>query len=106
MEELSIQWIRDRLDSDRYRVSRHADDERVADNLTLSEIRQALLTGRILEHYADTGRGRSCLVVGFTNEGKPIHVVCGVRADHLILVTVYIPKPPKFRSPYERGDRA
>jgi hypothetical protein len=105
MNVLSIQWIQDRLETGRYLVSRHADDERAADNLTLAEIRQALLTGRILEHYTDTGRGTSCLVVGFTNAGKPVHVVCGVRSDYLIIVTVYIPKPPKFKSPYERGEQ-
>lgn len=73
------------------------------DNLTVAEVEDALLSGRILEHYPDTGRGESCLVAGFTEGGKPIHIVCGRRGEWLVVITVYIPVPPKFKSPYERG---
>jgi len=86
-----------------YYFSCHGDQERQHDNLTVAEIEEALLSGRILETYKDTGRGESCLVAGFTNAGKPIHVVCGKRAHWLAIITVYIPGPPKFKPPYERG---
>ena len=73
------------------------------DNLTISEVEDALLTGRILEQYEDTGRGESCLVAGFSEIGKPIHIVCGARGDWLLVLTAYIPRLPKFKTPYERG---
>jgi len=57
----------------------------------------------VIENYDDTGRGGSCLVVGFTNQGKPIHVVAGRRGCDLVVVTAYIPSPPEFKNPYERG---
>lgn len=69
----------------------------------VAEVEEALFTGRILEQYEDTGRGKSCLVAGFTEAGKPIHIVCGMRGDWLVAITVYIPRPPKFKTPYERG---
>lgn len=87
----------------RYLYSRHGDRERQAEGLSLVEIEAALQTGRILENYPDTGRGTSCLVVGFTDAGKPIHVVCGRIGHEMVVVTVYIPKPPKFKNPFERG---
>lgn len=86
-------------------MSEHGDQERQNDNLNLAEIEEALLTGRILEHYEDTGRGESCLVAGFTHLGKPIHLVCGARGDWLVIITIYIPGPPKFKTPYERGEK-
>ena len=86
-------------------MSEHGDQERQNDNLTLAEIEEALLTGRILEHYEDTGRGESCLVAGFTQMGNPIHLVCGARGDWLVIITIYIPRPPKFKTPYERGEK-
>lgn len=67
------------------------------------DVEEAILNGRILEKYPNTGRGESCLVAGFTEEGKPIHIVCGMRGDFVVIVTVYIPTPPKFKTPYERG---
>ncbi|HEY83847.1 MAG TPA: DUF4258 domain-containing protein [Chloroflexi bacterium] len=71
--------------------------------MTIEEVEEALRTGRVLEQYADTGRGESCLIAGFTENGKPIHAVCGKSEDWLVIVTVYIPTPPKFKTPYERG---
>jgi hypothetical protein len=102
---LEIDWIRNRVRKGEYYFSKHGDLERQDDNLTIEEIEEALLTGRIIEQYEDTGRGESCLVAGFTEMGKPIHVVCGARGDWLVVITVYIPRPPKFKAPYERGER-
>lgn len=100
-----IEWIQERVRKGEYYFSRHGDQERQNDNLTIVEVEEALSTGRILEKYENTGRGESCLVAGFTNTGKPIHVVCGERGDWLVLITVYIPSPPKFKTPYERGGK-
>lgn len=97
------QWLKRCVESGRYRYSRHADRERQNDGLSLDEVEQAMLTGYILEQYPDTGRGNSCLLAGFTHMGKPVHAVCGKMGDWLVIVTVYIPMPPKFKNPYERG---
>jgi hypothetical protein len=100
-----IEWIQNKVRRGEYYLSEHGDQERQNDNLNLAEIEEALLTGRILEHYEDTGRGESCLVAGFTHLGKPIHLVCGARGDWLVIITIYIPGPPKFKTPYERGEK-
>lgn len=100
-----IEWIRERVRNNEYYFSRHGDQERQNDNLTVTEIDEALLTGRILEQYQDTGRGESCLIAGFTAAGKPIHIICGMREYWLVIITVYIPRPPKFKTPYERGEK-
>jgi hypothetical protein len=100
-----IEWILERIRKAEYYFSKHGDQERQNDNLTIVEVNEALLGGRILEQYEDTGRGESCLVAGFTESGKPIHIVCGRRGDWLVIITVYIPRPPKFKTPYERGEK-
>jgi len=97
-------WLRQKVSQGEYAYSRHADNERQNDNLLIEEIEQALRHGRILEQYPDTGRGESCLVVGFTEAGKPIHVVCGRAGTGLVVVTVYVPLPPKFMTPCQRGN--
>ncbi|RLF63299.1 MAG: DUF4258 domain-containing protein [Thermoplasmata archaeon] len=100
---IEIEWIQTCVRNNQYYFSRHADQERQNDNLTIVEIEEALLSGMVIENYDDTGRGESCLVAGFTNQGKPIHVVAGRRGHDLVVVTAYIPTPPKFKNPYERG---
>lgn len=69
----------------------------------ISEVLEAVENGIIIEMYKDTGRGASCLVAGYSAQGKPIHVVCAELNERIVIMTVYIPIPPKFKSIYERG---
>ncbi len=94
--------LKARIRSNEYLYTQHADAERKADDLTLAEVEQALLNGDILEEYPDTGRGESCLILGFAGE-VPIHAVCGWRGDKVVVITVYVPRPPKFSDPWTRG---
>ena len=98
-----MQLIQQKVQSEEYFFSRHGDEERKNDNLTIIEVEEAILNGQVLEEYKDDTRGESCLVVGFTNAAKPIHIVCGTTGETLVIITVYIPTPPKFKNPYERG---
>lgn len=102
---LQLKWIQQCVKQNKYYFSKHGDDERQNDNLLISEIEESILSGKVLEQYPDTGRGKSCLVIGFTRKGKPIHVICGRRGELLVIITIYIPVPPKFKNPYERGKR-
>lgn len=102
---LKLEWIRERVEKSEYYFSRHGDNERLNDNLLIKEVEEALFAGKVIERYKDERRGESCLVAGFADSGKPIHVVCGARGDWMAVVTVYIPKPPKFKTPYERGGK-
>jgi len=73
---MEIKIIRKKLKDNEYVYSLHAEIERKADELTFHQIEKALLNGEILEDYPDTGRGESCLVLGFSDD-IPIHAVCG-----------------------------
>jgi len=98
-----IDRITERVQKTEYYFSKHGDKERQNEDLLISEIEEALFSGRILEQYENKGRGESCLVVGFTNGGKPVHVVCGEIGEQMVIIPVYIPRPPKFKIPCERG---
>lgn len=101
---LTPDFIRAEIEKQSYEISLHADDERIADSLTISQIEVALLDCRIIEQYPDDPRGESCLALGFTPEGTAVHVVCGKnRSGHLILITVYVPTMPGWRDPYTRN---
>jgi hypothetical protein len=100
---MDIEEIKTKVRANEYIYSHHADLERRADDLTLAQVEDALLIGEILEQYPDTGRGESCLVVGFSGE-TPIHAVCGWRGDKVVLITVYIPGPLHFVNPWTRGE--
>jgi len=97
-------FIRAEIEKQSYEISLHADDERIADGLILSQLEFALSDCKIIEHYPDDPRGESCLALGFTFERTPVHVVCGKNpSGHLILITVYIPTMPKWRDSYTKN---
>jgi hypothetical protein len=80
----------------------HAEEERMDEDLTAQDVITAILNGEILEQYPDTGRGESCLVLGFVGE-QPVHVICGWRAEAVVIITVYIPTLPFFTDPWTRS---
>jgi hypothetical protein len=101
---MDIDEIKEKVRNNQYMYSYHAEIERKADKLTFAQVEAALLNSRILDQYVDTGRGESCLVVGFAEE-IPIHTVCGWRGEKIVLITVYVPRPPKFIDPWTRGEK-
>jgi hypothetical protein len=75
---LDLVKIQEKVSNNQYVYTDHADTERRIDSLTFAQIETAILNAEVLEQYPNTGRGESCLVVGFAGE-TPIHVVCGSR---------------------------
>ncbi|MCX6027866.1 MAG: DUF4258 domain-containing protein [Chloroflexi bacterium] len=102
-----IRYIQERVRSNRYEVSRHAEREREDDRLSLMDIEESvLLSGELLEDYPNDPRGHSCLILGFNRGGQAVHTVWGVLAtDWARLITVYVPRPPKWVDPRTRGVR-
>ncbi|GAB6179441.1 hypothetical protein JCM14036_07600 [Desulfotomaculum defluvii] len=64
----------------------------------------AIAHGEVLEDYQEDQRGHSCLVLGYTSGGKPLHEVCGSDPSGTsVIITVYFPEPPKWVDPKTRG---
>lgn len=74
-----------------YLFSEHADEERTKDQLSVAEVEEAILSGKVIEERLDDPRGESRLIAGKTNEGRMIHVVIGLRFGVPVIVTNYIP---------------
>lgn len=89
-----------------FRVTQHAQQEMAEEDILLSHVLEALQRGRVLEHYPEHRRGPCCLVCGYTEAKRPLHVVCTTEQPLLILITVYEPKPPKWETPVRRGRRS
>ena len=72
---IELDWVTQCVQAQTYFYSAHPDKERLADNLMLGEVEEAIQNGVLPEQYEDTGRGPSCLVDGFTALNKPVHSV-------------------------------
>jgi hypothetical protein len=85
-----------------FRITQHAQQEMVEDEISLDEVLEAIRQGEILEHYPEHRRGACCLLCGLTDKGRPLHIVCTTAQPVLILITAYEPRPPRWRTPRER----
>jgi len=92
-----IDEIRAKFDRDQFEFSKHATDQSILREIHVQEIREAVRVGEIIEDYPNDKYGPSCLILGFTNVNRPIHVQCSYPSRPLIkLVTVYEPDPTKW----------
>ena len=67
---MTLPFIRNEIQNANYFFSKHGDEERKNDSLTILEVEEAITNGQILENYADDQRGESCLIAVLTNGGS------------------------------------
>jgi hypothetical protein len=97
-----LERIRAKATTENIRVTQHAQQEMVQEDIALDEVLQAIKTGQILENYPEHKRGPCCLIYGLTLRSRPLHIVCTTTQPSLIIITVYEPKLPKWVSPTQR----
>ncbi len=91
--------IRGLIRARQYRFSSHAEKERHSDQITIEEFERALGDDpEVIEDYPADPRGASCLALGFTANGDPLHVVCGLSVPSaIVVITIYRPDPSEWR---------
>ncbi|OEU80709.1 MAG: hypothetical protein BA872_05415 [Desulfobacterales bacterium C00003060] len=87
-----IERIRKKIAQNRFEYSQHAVDQSIIRHIGVSELRQAIAYGEIIEDYPDDKYGPSCLILGFTLEQKPLHIQCSYPSRPLVkIITLYEP---------------
>lgn len=92
-----IEAIREKVLASAFEFSQHAVDQTILRRISVQEIREAIGTGKVIEDYPEDKYGPSCLVLGFTTNGKAIHVQCSYPSRPLVkIITVYEPDPNEW----------
>jgi hypothetical protein len=89
----SLQAIRDKVRRRRYEFSRHAVDQTILRDISVTEVEEALLSrSEVIEDYPDDKRGPTCLILGLTNAGRPLHIQVSYPSRPVLkIVTLYEP---------------
>lgn len=87
--------IRDKIKRRQYEFSKHAVDQAIIRYISVAELEEAVSNrSEVIEDYPMDKYGPSCLVLGFTCAGRPLHVQCSYPARPLVkIITVYQPDP-------------
>ena len=89
-----IREIRDKVARDQFEFSQHAVDQSILRRISVQEVREAVASGEVIEDYPTDKYGPSCLVLGFTAAGRPLHVQCSYPSRPLVkIITLYEPDP-------------
>lgn len=85
----------------------HALNEMNAEEEMISkgEVRQVIFEGEIIEDYPEDVRGHSCLMLAFTEKGRPVHVVCAPKEEYLGIITAYVPTEEKWEADFRTRKR-
>jgi len=71
-------------------------------NIRVDDVKSALTNGEIIEQYPNDYPFPSCLVLGHTAAGNPLHVVCGSNGVELWLITAYFPNSFEWTNDFRR----
>lgn len=71
-----IDEIRRKVARRDFEFSQHAVDQAILRHIAVQELREAMAGGEVIEVYPEDKYGPSCLIVGMTRIGRPIHVQC------------------------------
>jgi len=83
-----------------YDVSAHAEAKLAERDIAHDEIEQAMINPTLLEDYPIDKYGPSCLILGFTAENRPLHVVLAYPPG-VKIITAYVPSLDEWESDYK-----
>ena len=92
-----LQEIRAKIQAGSFEFSKHALDQSIIRRIRLEEICEAFASGEIIEDYPEDKYGPSCLILGFTQAKRPLHIQCSYPSRTLIkIITLYEPDDTRW----------
>lgn len=93
-----LEDIRVKILERQYEFSKHAVDQSIIREISVAEIEEAMARKvEMVEDYPNDKYGPSCLVLCFTQSGRPLHIQCSYPGRPLIkIITLYEPEPDRW----------
>ncbi len=93
----TLEKVRSQLSLGEFDFSRHAIKRVVERNISEQEIRQAGVQADIIEDYPEDKYSPSCLLLGFTQTGRPLHIQVSLADTALVkIITLYEPSASEW----------
>ena len=90
-----IHKIRTKFKRRQYEFSKHAVDQSIIRDISVTEVEDSITNrSEVIEDYPDDNYGPSCLILGYTKMGRPLHVQCSYPSRTLVkIIILYEPDP-------------
>ena len=88
----TLDEVRKQLSVGEFEFSRHAFKRVVERSITDQDIREAGAHASVIEDYPDDKYSHSCLLLGFTQIRRPLHIQVSLAETDLVkIITIYEP---------------
>ena len=94
----TINDLRNACKNDKIAWKEHATQRLIQRHIMKADAIECVLNGEIIETYISDKPFASCLVFGYTERKRPIHVVCSFDGEYIHFITAYEPDTIKFYS--------
>jgi len=92
-----IEEIQRKFRAQEYEYALHAVDQSILRRITRREMEEAVACGEVIEDYSTDKYGPSCLILGTTAGGRPLHIQCThPTRERVKIITVYEPDPAEW----------
>jgi len=99
----TVEQVQTQLSLGQFEFSRHAFKRAIERNISDLEIRQAGENAIIIEDYPDDKYSPSCLLLGFTGSGRPLHIQVSLFDSELVkIITIYQPNEFEWTNNYSK----
>jgi hypothetical protein len=71
-----IEEIRQKIETEQFEFSKHAVDQSIIRRISVQEVREIFGNAEVIEDYPEDKYGPSCLILGRTGAGRPLHIQC------------------------------
>ena len=93
---LDINALQDLCQDKNIAMTKHAKNRLIERNINIENIKNAIMTGEIIEQYENDKPFPSCLLLGTAEQNKYIHVVASIDNEFLYIITAYYPDENKW----------
>jgi hypothetical protein len=86
-----LKEIQIKISRRKYEFSKHAADQSIIRTISVVEVEEAITgSSEVVEDYPKDKYAPSCLILGFTKAGRPLHIQCSYPSRPLIkIITLY-----------------
>lgn len=92
-----LDGIRTKIENGQFEFSQHAVDQSIIRHISVQELREAIENSEVIEDYPNDKYGPSCLILGFTQSERPLHIQCSYPSRTLVkIITLYEPDASRW----------
>jgi hypothetical protein len=104
MESEIVRIIREYSSNSRIRFKKHALIRIIERNIKINEIEETSQNCKIIESYTEDQPFISYLILGFTNDNRPLHIVVAIDnfEKYIWIISVYEPSRNKWDETFSK----